>query len=250
MLVEDSQNLRLVLRDYFEMMNYDVIDYCEGKTALRSYRNGCCDICLLDMGSQKKDGYDVIKELRSKTPDLPVIFVTAKDTDEDRIKGFNAGFDDYLTKPFSTEELLLHVESVLKKSRLNQKRDLLNEDVFFTLGDFKIKSNELKLFYEGEVRKLTKKETQLLKFLIEHKNKVIPREILIKEIWGNSKGAMGRSLDVFISKIRVHLKTNEDDDSKSLHPDRNRKNKSKHGHKPKVELVNIHGTGYLLKIRD
>jgi DNA-binding response OmpR family regulator len=249
MLIEDSLNLRLVLKDYFEMMNYEVIDYGDGESAIKGYRNGCCAICLLDIGLPKKDGYAVIKELHSLTPDLPVIFVTAKDSKEDKIKGFKAGCDDYVTKPFSTEELLLRIEAVLRRCGGNNKTDLLQNDVIFTIGDFTFNYSELKLIHGEQIRMLTRKEAQLLKILYEHKNKLVPREILIKEIWGDSKAAMGRSLDVFLSKVRVYLKTDEDT-PESLNPEGGRKNKYKPGHEPKVEVINVHGTGYLLKIRD
>jgi DNA-binding response OmpR family regulator len=249
MLVEDSQNLRLVLKDYFEMMGYEVFDFGDGDSAIKNYRNGYCDICLLDIGLPKKDGYAVLKEVHSITPDLPVIFVTARDSKEDRIKGFKAGCDDYVTKPFSTEELLLRMEAILKRCEGgNNKKSILDKEIIFHIGDFIFNYSELKLIKNDEVRMLTRKEAQLLKLLYEHKNKLVPREILLKEIWGDTKAAMGRSLDVFLSKLRLYLKSDDDDLPEPISVGRGRRNKFTPTHQPKIEVVNVHGTGYLLRI--
>jgi DNA-binding response OmpR family regulator len=251
MLVEDSQNLRLVLKDYFEMMGYDVLDFGDGESAIKGYRNGCCDICLLDIGLPKKDGYVVIKEVHSISPDLPVIFVTERDSKEDRIKGFKAGCDDYVTKPFSTEELLLRMEAILKRcDGGNNKKSILDKEIIFHIGDFIFNYSELKLIKGEEIRMLTRKESQLLKLLYEHKNKLVPREILLREIWGDTKAAMGRSLDVFLSKIRIYLKSDDDDVPETVNTGRGRRNKYTPTHLPKIEVVNVHGTGYLLRVND
>ena len=250
MLVEDSHNLRAVLKDYFEMMNYDVIDFADGESALKGYYQGICDICLLDIGLPKKDGYVVINELRNIHPELPVIFVTAKDSKEDRIKGFKAGCDDYVTKPFSTEELLLRIEAILRRCAAREKKQILQGDIIFYIGDFIFNYGEMQLIYGDQVRMLTRKEAQLLKLLYEHKNRLVPREILRKEIWGDSKAAMGRSLDVFLSKIRMYLQLESDNSSENLTMHGKRKIKYRAGYEPKVEIINVHGTGYQLKIRE
>jgi DNA-binding response OmpR family regulator len=250
MLVEDSRNLRSVLKDYLEMMGYEVLDYGDGESAIKNYRNGNCDICLLDIGLPKKDGYAVIKELHSISPDLPVIFVTAKDTKEDRIKGFKAGCDDYVTKPFSTEELLLRIEAILKRCHVNNRNKAVHKEIIFHIGNYVFDYSELKLTKGDQVHMLTRKEAQLLKLLYEHKNKLVPRDVLLKEIWGDSKAAAGRSLDVFLSKVRVYLKSEGDDNPENLISTGRRKHKYKPGHEPKVEVINVHGTGYLLKIRE
>ncbi|MCL2245773.1 MAG: response regulator transcription factor [Lentimicrobiaceae bacterium] len=251
MLVEDSQNLRLVLKDYFEMMNYEVIDFGDGESAIKNYQSGCCDICLLDIGLPKKDGYVVISELRNITPELPVVFVTARDSKDDRIKGFKAGCDDYVTKPFSTEELLLRMEAILRRCGANKKKDILPGDVIFQLGNLTFNFSELKLIKDDSECMLTRKEAKLLKLLYDHKNKLVPREVITKEIWGDSKAAMGRSLDVFLSKVRRHVKSEDEDAPEKLNPEGGkRKNKYKAGLEPKVEIINVHGAGYLLKIRD
>jgi DNA-binding response OmpR family regulator len=250
MLVEDSQNLRLVLKDYFEMMNYEVIDFGDGESTIKNYQHGCCDICLLDIGLPKKDGYAVISELRSITPDLPVIFVTAKDAKEDRIKGFKTGCDDYVTKPFSTEELLLRIEAVLRRCGTGRKIEVLNKEIVFYIGDQIFNYSELKLTKGEQECLLTRKEAKLLKLLYEHKNKLVPREVITREIWGDSKAATGRSLDVFLSKVRKHIKSDEEDTPEHLNPDGKRRNKYKTGHEPKIEILNVHGMGYSLTIRE
>jgi len=249
LLVEDSQNLRMVLKDYFEMRNYKVIDFENGETAVRSYRNGYYDICLLDIGLPKKDGYAVMKELRTVTPDLPVIFITAKDTKEDKIKGFKAGCDDYVTKPFSTEELLFRMEAVLKRTGINGKNGFLYDGTIFNMGEFTFNFSELKLIHNDQVRMLTKKEASLLKILYEHKNKLVPREILLKEIWGESKATLGRSLDVYLSKLRFYLITDEKNAPENISHEGGRRKRDKFGYEPKVEIMNVHGVGYLLKVR-
>jgi DNA-binding response OmpR family regulator len=226
MIVEESQNLRSVLKDYFEMNNYAVIDFGDGESAIRGYRNGCCDICLIEIGLRKKDGYAVLRELHCISPDLPVVFVSSKDGDEDRLKGFKAGCEDYVIKPFSMDELLLRMEAILKRcGKTPKKKGILNNEIIFQRGGFIFNYNEMKLINGEHVRILTRKETYLLKVLFEYKNKLVPREILLKEIWGDSKAAAGRSLDVFISKLRVYIKSEV------------------------VDILNIHGTGYLLKVR-
>lgn len=227
MLVEESENLRLVLKDYLKMMGFRVIDYGDGESAIRNYRRDYCDICLLDIGLSRKNEYFTIKELHTLSPELPVIFLSTKDSKEDRIKGFQAGCDDYLTKPFSAEELLLRIEAVLKRYRVNKKRENLKNDIVFNRGNITFNFSNLTLIYGEQIRILTKKEADLLKLLFEHKNKLIPREIFVNEIWGNSKAAMGRSMDVYISKLRSYLT-----------------------YEPKIELANVHGIGYLLKISE
>jgi DNA-binding response OmpR family regulator len=229
LLVEKSPNLRWVLKDFFEMMNYELIDFENGETAIKKYKDGCCDICLLNIDLQKKNGYVVIEKLRNITPELPVIFISDRVCQEDKIMEFKAGCDDYVTKPFSTEELLFRIETVLKRCKNQSKKMSHQKEIIFYFGNLTFNYNNLKLICGVHVRILTKKEAQLLKLLCEHQNKLVPKEILLKEIWGDSKAADGRSLDVFISRIRTYLKINEEC-------------------KPIVEILNVHGIGYLLKI--
>lgn len=250
MLVEDSQNLRSVLKDYFEMMNYEVIDFADGLQAVKEYRVGMSDICLLDIGLPLKDGYEVIGELRKISPNLPIIFLTARDSKEDRIKGFKLGCDDYVTKPFSTEELMLRIEAVLRRCNKSQSTVFQYKEAIYNIGDFVFNYTAQELQYGENIRVLTRKEAELLRILFEYKNKLLPREILQREIWGESEAALGRSMDVFLTKIRKYLSIDGADTTENLNPAGKRKNKYLPGREPKVELINIHGTGYLLKVRE
>ena len=251
MLVEESNNLRLVLKEYFEMMHYDVLDFNDGESAIKGYKNGCCNICLLDTDLPKKDGYVVIDEIRHITPELPVIFITERDSKEERIKGFKAGCDDYVTKPFSTEELLLRMEAILKRCGCEKKRELFPKSIIFHIGNMVFNYSELKLKKGDQESMLSRKEAKLLKLLCEHKNKLVPREIITKEIWGDTKAAEGRSLDVFLSKLRKHIKSADECVSENNNNEgEKRKNRYKACYESKIEIVNIHGAGYLLRIKD
>ena len=232
MIVESSQNIRSVLKKFFENLNYEVLVFEDGESAIRGFKRVKCDICLLETELPEKDGYRVLEELRKMNPDFPVIFVTSKDSKEDKIKGFTAGCDDYVTKPFSTEELQLRMEAVLKRcSKSSRYQMLLTPDIVYFFGDFTFNYSELKLTRGDTVQPLTRREAQLLRILYENMNRLVPREVMRKEIWGGTKTAKGRSLDVYISKIRGYLKTEEEN---SL----------------RVEIVSVHGMGYLLKINN
>jgi len=227
MLVEESRNLRRVLKEYFVMMDFVVKDFGDGKSAIRSYRQDCCDICLIDIDLPKEEGYVILRELHGVTPDLPVVLLSANESKEEKMKGFEAGCEDFITKPFSTDELLLRIETVLKRCEKKQKKSSrLNIENIFKIGDFNFSYNNMTLMNGEYVRMLTRKEAKLLKLLCQHENKPVPREILFKEVWGDTNVVLGRSLDVFISKIRHYLTSDE-----------------------KIEIVAIHGTGYLLKTR-
>ena len=224
MLVESSQNLRFVLKDFFETMNYAVVSFGDGESAIRSYKTGFYHICLLDVDLPKKDGYSVNKELHRINPDFPVILLTSSDSKDEKIKCFEAGCHDYVIKPFSTDELLLRVEAILQKSECTGKKNIRHNYDTIQISDFTFNYHNLTLFNDVQSRVLTKKEAQLLRLLHEHQNKLVPREILIKEIWGKSKAVASRSLDVYISKLRSYLISE------------------------KVEIINVHGLGYLLSI--
>jgi DNA-binding response OmpR family regulator len=226
MLIESSENLRFVLKDCLEKMGYKVSDFADGETAMRSYEHGSCDICLLNTELPKKDGYCVIRELHYITPDLPVIFVTEKERKTERIRAFEAGCEDYLTKPFGIDELLTRIEVVLNRNSIRGKRSNSAAETVFHIGDFTFNYHNKTVSNTLSSRILTRKEAQLLRLLCEYKNKLIPREIILKELWDESKAASGRSLDVYISKLRLYLQSN------------------------KVEILNVHGKGYLLVISD
>ena len=226
MLIESSENLRFVFKDYLQTMGYHVSDFADGETAMRNYEHGSCDICLLNTELPKKNGYDVIRELHYLTPDLPVIFIAERENKTERIRAFEAGCEDYLPKPFGIDDLLTRVEVVLKRNSVRGKRSNSAAETVFHIGDFTFNYHNKTLSDTLSSKTLTRKEAQLLKLLCEYKNKLIPREIILKELWNESKAANGRSLDVYISKLRLYLQSH------------------------KVEILNVHGNGYLLVISD
>jgi DNA-binding response OmpR family regulator len=234
MIVESSQNIPSVLKKFFENLKYEVLVFEDGESAIRGFKRSKCDICLLEVDLPGKDGYRVLAELRNMNPEFPVIFFTSKDSKEDKIKGFTAGCDDYITKPFSIDELLLRMEAVLKRcSKPSRYQMLLTPDIVYFFGDFTFNYSELKLSRGETVQPLTRREAQLLRILYENMNRLVPREVMSREIWGETKTAKGRSLDVYISKIRSYLKTDKEEYENAL----------------KVEIVSVHGLGYLLMIK-
>jgi DNA-binding response OmpR family regulator len=250
MLVEDSQNLRYVLKDYLEMLNYEVFDFNDGTSALKSFNKGKYDICVFDVMMPDKDGFTLIQEVRKVDKDIPVIFLTAKVNKEDKVRGFKLGCDDYIAKPFSTEELALRIEAILRRTKyaLNKKLDFY-EEVIYKFGDFVFNFTALQLDHPIVSRSLTRKEAQLLKLLCDHQNKLIPREVILKEIWGDEDYSVGRSMDVFLTKLRSYINL-EQIPAENLNPLGGRRNKYKLGCEPKVEICNVHGTGFILKVRE
>lgn len=223
LLVEDDANLGFVLKDYLEMMNYQVELKKNGIEGLQAFKNKSFDICILDIMMPLKDGFTLASEIKEINEDIPIVFLTAKEMKEDRIKGFKAGADDYITKPFSTEELSLRIEAILR--RYKKGVDASNEEVFYTLGKYTFDFMNQLLTINNQVCKLTKKESELLKLLCDHRDKVLKRETALKKIWGEDDYFMGRSMDVYITKLRKYLK----DD-------------------PFITITNVHGTGFKLEI--
>lgn len=250
MLVETSLNLRSVLKDYFEMLEYEVVDFSNGDTAVNTFNRGIYDICLLDVVMENKSGFDIIQEIRKIDPDIPVVFLTANDSKEDKIKGFKMGCDDYVTKPFSTEELALRIEAILRRTKRNQTASKnLYEEKIYKFGNFILNFSAMELIHPKKTRNLTRKEAELLKLLCEHKNKLLPREIILKEIWGDEDFSVGRSMDVFLTKLRSYINI-EPVDEKYINPDGGRRHKYVEGYEPSVQIINVHGTGFILKVRE
>lgn len=250
MLVEHSQNLRAVLKDYFEMLEYQVIDFSNSETAIKAFNQGIYDICLLDIIAEDKYGFEVIQDIRKIDPNIPVIFLTSYDAKEDRIKGFKLGCDDYVTKPFSTEELALRIEAILRRTKHNLPivKNLYEEKIY-KFGNFVLNFSAMELVHPTKTRNLTRKEAELLKLLCEHKNKLLPREVILKEIWGDEDFSVGRSMDVFLTKLRSYINL-EPVDPKYLNPEGGRRHKYIEGYEPAVQIVNVHGTGFMLKVRE
>jgi DNA-binding response OmpR family regulator len=224
LLVEDDPNLSMVLQDYLEMMKHDIALAQDGEEGLRAFMQANYDLCILDVMMPKKDGFTLAEEIRANNKNVPIIFLTAKSLKEDRIKGFQTGCDDYITKPFSTEELNLRIEAILRRCS-NQSSQKMDEPVKnFPLGLYTFEPSNMILQGPADKRSLTRKETALLSILCKNENKLVTREYLLKEIWGDDDYFLGRSMDVFIAKLRKYL--NED---------------------PSIAITNVHGAGFKLE---
>lgn len=220
LLAEDDPNLGHLLQEYLDAKGFVTELATNGKEGFDKFRKGTWDICLLDVMMPVKDGYTLAKEIREISKDVPIVFLTAKSMKEDTIEGFNAGADDYITKPFSMEELLLRLKAILRRT----KGSVANADqINFTVGEYSFDSQRQMLEYGSKSQKLTSKESDLLRLLALHKNDVLDRSLALNTIWGDDSYFNSRSMDVYIAKLRKYLK--ED---------------------PTVEIMNIHGKGFRL----
>lgn len=201
---EDDETLAFLTKDNLEQNNYEVIHCCDGKSGLETFKKENFDICILDIMMPKMDGFDLATEIRKTDTDVPIIFLSAKTLKEDRIKGLRLGADDYLVKPFSIEELMLKIEVFLKRSNKNNKI----EQSVYEIGKYQFDTKNFILFNEIEKIGLTQREAELLKLFLDNKNLVLKREQILTALWGTDDYFMGRSLDVFISRLRKIL-TNE-----------------------------------------
>lgn len=227
LLVEDDPNLSLVLQDYLEMMKFDVTLCHNGKEGLDAFLKEKFNLCILDIMMPVMDGFTLAEEIRSQNEVIPIVFLTAKSLKEDRIKGFRLGCDDYIMKPFSTEELSLRIQAILKRC-MTQVSSLQNiEEPVYRIGKYLFDHKNMILKIEKKERVLTRKENALLKLLYENRNKLLTREIALKSVWGNDDYFIGRSMDVFITKLRKYL---QDD--------------------PAIVITNVHGTGFKLELKE
>ena len=224
LLAEDDENLGLLLREYLVAKGYDATLFPDGETAYRGFTKGRYDICILDIMMPQKDGFTLAKDIRIVNPDIPIIFLTAKNLKEDVIEGFKLGADDYITKPFSMEELIFRIEAILR--RTSQESQLSLQQIF-TLGRYTLDTHKQTLTDRDNVVKLTTKEVDLLKLLCQNANKILERNYALKAIWIDDNYFNARSMDVYITKLRKHLK----DD-------------------PSIEIINVHGKGYKLIIEE
>jgi DNA-binding response OmpR family regulator len=224
LLAEDDTNLGFVIKDKLCAEDYEVQLFTDGQAALKAFLNERYDLCVLDVMLPVKDGFELAEEIRSFNQEVPIIFLTAKSLTEDKIKGFKIGGDDYITKPFDFEELLLRIDAILARTlkKQNGEPQSANE---FKLGKYHFDAINQTLTLDGEVTKLTKKENNILKLLCLQQDKILTRELTLKSIWGSDDYFSGRSMDVFISKLRKHLAGD-----------------------PAVQIVNIHGVGFKLMI--
>lgn len=194
---EDDQTLAFLTKDNLEQNGYEVVHCSDGTQCMEAFAGGTFDICILDIMLPKKDGFEIAAEIRQADNDIPIIFLSAKTLKEDRIKGLRLGADDYLVKPFSIEELLLKIGVFLKRSHKKPA-----EKSVYTIGKYAFDYPNFTVTYQGEKVTLTQREAELLRFFLDNKNVVLKREEILKAIWGDDDYFMGRSLDVFISRLR------------------------------------------------
>ncbi len=225
LLVEDDPNLSMVLTDYLEMLDYDIYHAKDGAEGYRAFKTRTFDLIILDIMMPKKDGFTLAGEIRNINTRIPIIFLTARSMKDDRIKGFQLGGDDYITKPFSTEELSLRISAILKRTQVNLLDMVEENEDMYIIGKYSFDYKNMLLKIDDDERTLTRKEAALLKLLCLHKNKLLPREKALTTIWGENDYFIGRSMDVFIAKLRKYLKAD-----------------------PAISITNIHGTGFKLEV--
>jgi DNA-binding response OmpR family regulator len=220
LLVEDDESMGFLLKDSLENYNYRVTHYSDGKLALNEFHNRTFDLCLLDVMMPNMDGFTLASEIRKNDLDTPIIFLTAKAMKEDRIKGFKLGADDYVTKPFSIEELTLRIKAVLKRGKISQVTNQL-----ISFSKYALDLDNLILNIGKKQIQLTRKEADILALFASNKNTLLKREFILKSVWEDDSYFIGRSLDVFISKLRKHFKTDSN-----------------------ISITNIHGAGYKFEV--
>ncbi|MDX2047429.1 MAG: response regulator transcription factor [Chitinophagaceae bacterium] len=222
LLCEDDTNLGMVLKNYLELNDYDVVLERDGRLGLAAFQREKFDLCLLDVMMPHVDGFTLAEDIRDINPDVPLFFLSAKTMKEDIIQGYKLGADDYITKPFDSEVLLLKIKAILKR---NEELNKESANIEFDLGKYHFNPKLRELSVDGKTQTLSPKENELLKMLSEYKNDLLPREIALKKIWGSDTYFNGRSMDVYIAKLRKYLR--ED---------------------PTIEIVNIHGNGFRLVV--
>lgn len=223
LLAEDDPSLGFVIKDNLSFKGYDVTLCTDGEAAERSFLENTYNLCIFDVMLPRKDGFSLARSVRSKNSEVPILFLTAKAMMEDKLQGFSTGADDYITKPFSLEELFCRIEVFLRRSQ--DTGEVPVEEKNFMLGQYRFDYINLSLKDQGNEKKLTQKEADVLRLLYVNRNRVLKREEILRHVWGDDDYFMGRSMDVFISKLRKYLK----DDSS-------------------VQIVNYHGVGFKLDI--
>jgi len=210
---EDDETLAFLTKDNLEQNNYEVIHCSDGKSALAKFEEEDFDICIFDIMMPKMDGFELAEAVRKIDIEVPIIFLSAKTLKEDRIKGLRLGADDYLVKPFSIEELLLKIEIFLKRSQKN----VAPLKTIYEVGKYQFDTKNFILFNNDEKVGLTQREAELLKLFLDHKNSVLKREQILTSLWGTDDYFMGRSLDVFISRLRKILADEKGISIENLH---------------------------------
>ena len=221
MLCEDEESLGMLLREYLQAKGYDAELYLDGEAGFKAFARSHYDMCVLDVMMPKKDGFTLAQEIREMNVDVPIIFLTARNLKEDIFEGFKIGADDYLTKPFSMDELVFRMEAVLRRVKGVKTQPITQ----YTLGKYTFDTQRQILSHDDEEVKLTTKESELLHLLCMHANDVLLRELALKTIWIDDNYFNARSMDVYITKLRKHLRAD-----------------------PTIEINNVHGKGYKLII--
>ncbi len=219
LLAEDDENLGSLLQEYLNAKNYEADWLTNGEKAFKAFERNHYDICILDVMMPVKDGFTLATDIRMLDKDMPVIFLTAKSLKEDIFEGFTRGADDYITKPFSMEELIYRIEAILRRTKGGSE----NKDHVYELGTYKFDAQKQTLVHQGITQNLTTKENELLRLLCNNTNRILERNFALKAIWIDDNYFNARSMDVYITKLRKYLK----DD-------------------PDVQIINVHGKGYKL----
>lgn len=224
LLAEDDLNLGVLLVDYLETEGFGVKLCKDGELALKAFQGSSFDLCLLDVMMPKIDGFSLAAEIRIKDKNIPIIFITARSLKEDKLKGYGLGADDYITKPFDEEELLWKIKAVIR--RIPENKNDIKHDII-SIGKYVFDFNNQSLSIGGKIKRITEKEAEILNYLFNHRNKVIKREEMLKNLWGENDYFLGRSLDVFITKIRKYLKEDSD-----------------------LSIENVFGVGFIFNVPD
>lgn len=223
LLAEDDTSLGYMIADQLKYDGYNVSLCTDGAEAFKKFNEVKFNLCILDVMMPKKDGFSLARDIRKQNAEIPILFLTAKSMMEDKVEGFKAGGDDYLTKPFGLEELQLRIKSLLK--RINIVNEEPKDEILYKIGVYSFDSENYLLKHNDFEKTLTKKEAQILKILMKFVNQVVPRETILNAVWGQDDYFVGRSMDVFITKLRKYLKDDEN-----------------------IQLLNIHGVGFKLEI--
>lgn len=219
LLCEDDENLGMLLREYLQAKGYNADLYADGDAGYKAFLKGKYDLCVFDVMMPKKDGFALAQEVRAVNSDIPIIFLTAKAMKDDILEGFKIGADDYITKPFSMEELVFRIEAILRRVRGKKSKEI----TMYKIGRFTFDTQKQVLLIDDKVTKLTTKESELLALLCSHVNEILERNFALKAIWIDDNYFNARSMDVYITKLRKHLRQD-----------------------PTIEIINIHGKGYKL----
>ena len=225
LLAEDDSSLGFMISDQLKSDGYQVALCRDGAEAYKRFNDEIFHLCIFDVMMPKKDGFSLAKDVRKLNSDIPILFLSAKSMMEDKIEGFKSGGDDYLTKPFGVEELQLRVKALLK--RVNVQVETTEIETIVHLGTFEFDSENYTLKSTNFNKSLTKKEAQILKVLLKFKNQVVPRETVLNAVWGQDDYFVGRSLDVFITKLRKYFQEDES-----------------------IQILNIHGVGFKFEITE